>query len=150
MSEAEVHRRAEQFVARALARAGLRTEPAPRELGSGLLAVGESGRSTVVQVLVREGPHRRGGGLNLGMHWMLRPTGAKQVALVDLARRRGWLLPVEEFCARARPVAGGRFHLDWIVARLGRTRTKIADEEEFASFAFERALPALARRLGKR
>ena len=143
MSDAELHRRAERFVVRALKRARLRAEA----LGGHLLVAVPSGRSTMVRVLMRQGPHRRGGGLNLGLHWMLGATEAEHVALVDLTRRRGWLLPLGEFCSRARPVAGGRFHLDWIVARLGTTRTKIADEAEFAPYAFDESLPQLARRL---
>ncbi len=143
-----MHRRAERFVVRALTRAGLRAEAGPPGLGPSLLVSGPSGRSTIVRVLVREGPHRRGGGANLGMHWMLGPTEAKEIALVDLARRRGWLISARQFRKRARPVAGGRYHLDWIVARLGHTRTTIAGEDEFALHAFERALSMLARRLG--
>ncbi len=147
MSDAELHRKADQFLVRALRRAELSAEAAPPGLNCRLLVRGSGGRSTRVHVLVRPGPQRRGGGLNLGMHWMLSSTDADQIALVDISRRKGWFLSVAEFRRRARAGADGRYHLDWIVARLGRTRTTIADEGEFDSYTFPRALPQLARRL---
>ena len=79
---------------------------------------------------------------------MLGDTPAEFVALVDLSRRQGWLLLIDDFRAKAQPLSEGRFHLDWIVVPLGKRKSTAPDEGEFASYAFERALPDLARRLG--
>ncbi len=147
MSSEVIHQQARDFVMQALARVGLQAEAAPRELRGDLLIFGPARHPTLLRILVRQAPHRRGGGANLGLHWMLSSTPAEYVALVDLSRRLGWLLSTPEFQAQARPYRGGRFHLDWIVARMGRTTTQVADEIEFAAYAFERALPQLAKRL---
>ena len=127
----------------------LQAEVAPRELGADLLVFAPAGSSTPLRILVAEAPHRRGGGANLGLHWLLGATPAKHVALVDLSRQLGWLLPTAEFQAQASPYRGGRFHLDWIVARMGRSKTRVADEVEFERYLFERTLPVLARDLGR-
>ena len=147
MSDALLHERANRLVIEAMRAAGLAAEPAPRDVPAQVLVATASGRALLVHVLVREAPHRRGGGGNLGLHWMTRDTPADFVALVDLSRRRGWLLPMEDFRTRARPAAGGRFHLDWIVLPLSPTRSRVPDENEFEPYAFETALPELARRL---
>lgn len=149
MSSEVIHQQARDFVMQSLAQVGLTAEVAPRELRADVVVLGEGGRQTLIRILVREGPHRRGGGANLGMHWMLSSTEAEYIALVDLSRQLGWLLPTTEFQAKARPYKGDRFHLDWIVARMGRTRTRIAEEQEFESCAFEHALPEFARQLKK-
>ena len=132
-----------------LAQVELQAEVAPRELGADLLVFGPAGRSAPLRILVREAPHRRGGGANLGLHWLLGATPAQHVALVDLSRQLGWLIPTAEFQAQAAPYRGGRFHLDWIVARMGRTKTRVPDESEFERYLFERTLPELARDLGR-
>ena len=147
MSEKLAHQRALDFVLEALEAAGLRAEAAPQGLPADAVIAGRAGRSVLVRILVRAGPHQRGGTGALGLHWMLRETPAEFVALVDLSRRQGWLLPTADFEERARALSGGRFHLDWIVAPLTNRRSKVADEHEFDEYAFERALPKLARRL---
>jgi hypothetical protein len=146
MSDALLHERANRFVIDAMQAAGLTAELAPRDLPAQVVIGSPSGKALLVLVLVREAPHRRGGGGNLGLHWMTRDAPADFVALVDLSRRRGWLLPMEDLRARARPVAGGRLHLDWIVLPLSPTRSRVPDESEFEPYAFELALPELARR----
>lgn len=145
MSSEVIHQQARDFVAQSLAQVGLKAEVAPRELRADVAVFGQDRQQTLIRILVREAPHRRGGGANLGLHWMLSNAPAEYVALVDLSRQFGWLLPTAEFQARARPYRGGRHHLDWIVARMGRTRTRVPDEGEFARYLFERTLPELAR-----
>ncbi len=145
-SPAAVRGRAREFVVRALARVKLRAEAAPAGLPADLLVEGSCGRAVLVRLLARAAPHHRGGRGSLGLHWMLSDTPAEYVALVDLSRERGWLLPAADYRARAQPVSGDRYHLDWIVVPIGRPRTKVAAEEEFEEYTFERALPLLAGR----
>ncbi len=146
MSDALLHERANQFVLDALTTAGLTAEPAPRDLPAQIVVATPSGRALLVAVLVRQAPHPRGRGGNVGLHWMTRDTPADFIACVDLSRQRGWLLPTADFRERAQPASGGRLHLDWLVARAAATRARVPDEADFEPFAFERALPALARR----
>jgi hypothetical protein len=107
MSDAPKHERANRPVIEAMRAAGLAAEPAPHDLPAQVAISMPSGRALLVLVLVREAPHRRGEGGNLGLHWMTRDAPADFVALVDLSRGRGWLLPMADFRARARPVARG-------------------------------------------
>lgn len=146
-----------------MAGVGLRAEAPPPDLPGDLLVAGPAGQSVLLRLLAAAAPHHRGGRGSLGLHWMLPDTPADFAAVVDLSRRCGWLIPTADFQARAQPLSGGRFHLDWIVVPLGRTRpnsrsqtgarrspsgkTQVPEEGEFASYAFERALPELARRL---
>ena len=116
----------------ALAGVGLRAEAAPPDI----LISSPSGRSALVRLLAAAAPHHRGGRGSLGLHWMLPDTPAEFVALVDLSRRQGWLLPIDDFRAKAQPLSEGRFHLDWIVAPLGKRRSRAPDEEEFAPYSF--------------
>ncbi len=143
-----VRRKGLDLVIGALRGAGLRAEAASKDVPADLMVAGPSGWSVLVSVLAAAAPHRRGGRGSLGLHWMLRDTAADFIALVDLSRERGWLIPAADFRARAQPLSDGRFHLDWIVVPLGRMRTQVPDEEEFAPYAYERALPELVRRLG--
>jgi hypothetical protein len=152
------------LVIEALRGVGLRAEAASKDVPADLVVAGPSGRSVLVSVLAAAAPHHRGGRGSLGLHWMLRDTAADFIALVDLSRERGWLIPAADFRARAQPLSDGRFHLDWIVVPLGSMRpdgrpqtgarpgpsgrTPVPDEEEFAPYAYERALPELVRRLG--
>jgi len=88
----------------------------------------------LVRVVGRRGPHRRGGRGSLGLHWVLGPGPEELVALVDVSRRLVWLLPREEFCRRAQPLPGGRFHLDWVVLPLGRGGRALPKEEEWEPY----------------
>ncbi|MCH8994950.1 MAG: hypothetical protein IH959_08310 [Chloroflexi bacterium] len=144
---ASIRPRALDFVVEALAGVGLTAEETPPDVPADLLVAGRSGRSAVVRLLAAAAPHHRGGRGSLGLHWMLPDTAAEFVAVVDLSRRQGWLIPTADFRARAQPVSGGRFHLDWIVVPLGRTRARVPDEHEFEEYAFERALAELAHQL---
>jgi hypothetical protein len=60
------------------------------------------------------------------------------VALVDLSREAIWLMPSPEFRSRAQPLKGGRWHLDWLAVRLGRSL--VADEGEFELYRLESVL----------
>jgi len=95
----------------------------------------------VLKLLAVAAPHHRGGRGSLGLHWMLRSGNEDYVALVDLSREAIWLLNAEEFRARAQPLAGGRFHLDWIVLSLGpRQRSQVPSEDEFELYRLENQL----------
>ena len=83
----------------ALAGVGLRAEAAPPDI----LISCPSGRSALVRLLAAAAPHHRGGRGSLGLHWMLPDTPAEFVTLVDLSRRQGWLLPIDDFRAKAQP-----------------------------------------------
>ncbi len=146
-SSSVIRRCAISFVVEALRTVGLQAEPTPADLPGDLLASGGSGRSVFVCLLAAAAPHHRGGRGSLGLHWVLAETPADSVALVDLSRASGWLIPTDDFRARAQPLSGGRFHLDWIVVALGRRHSKVASEEEFATYLFEQSLPELARQL---
>jgi hypothetical protein len=145
MSEKLLHQRALEFVLSELGHAGLRAEAAPPDLPGDAAIVGRDGRSLLVRILVRAGPHHRGGRGSLGLHWMLRDTPAEFVALVDLSRRLGWLLPTAHFRAQASALSDGRFHLDWIVVPLTGRTSRVPQEGEFERYAFESALPELTR-----
>jgi len=75
---------------------------------------------------------------------MPRRTPADFIALIDLSRARGWLMPTADFEARAKRLPGERFHLDWIVAAARPSRT-VPEEREFDAFTLARAMPGLAR-----
>jgi hypothetical protein len=147
MSDALMHQRANQLVIDAMTAAGLSAELAPRDLPAQVVISAPDGTALLIVVLVREGPHARGGGGNVGLHWMTRDTPAAFIACVDLSRGRACLFPIADFRERAQPASGGRLHLDWLVARAASTRVRVADESEFDSYTFERALPELAGRL---
>jgi len=71
MSEREQHEAAERLVRSRLEAHGIGLEPLPDlPLGHAMLLPG--GAMKLVKLLAREVPHRRGGGANLGLHWMLR------------------------------------------------------------------------------
>ncbi len=108
------------------------------------MITGASGRSVLVRVLAAAAPHQRGGRGSLGLHWMLSETPADFVAVVDLSRRRSWLVPAADFEVRAQPLPGRRFHLDWIVGERSGTSTPVPGEGEFESYVFARALARLA------
>jgi hypothetical protein len=97
-----------------------------------LLARWPTGGERLLRLLARLGPHRRGGRGALGMHWLLPPGPEELVALADVGRGLVWLLPRREFQARARPQAGGRYHLDWLVLPLGPSA--LPREEEFEPY----------------
>ena len=145
MSGQDVHRQAEVLLRKHLDPHGIGLERLP-DLPVGYALLLPGGRMKVAKVLVRPGPHRRGRQGALGMHWMLHSDPAAPlragfedyVALVDVARQAVWLMPSPEFRSRASAVAGGRWHLDWLVARAGRSR--IADEAEFDDYRLERWL----------
>ena len=134
-SRAAIRRQALEFLIEALAAVGLRGEPAPNNVAADLV-VEAMGETVLIRLLAAAAPHRRGGRGSLGLHWMLPDAAAEFVALVDLSRRRGWLMPAADFRARAQPMSGGRFHLDWIVSPLGKTRSRASGEEEFARYSF--------------
>jgi hypothetical protein len=69
---------------------------------------------------------------------MLRGAESDAVALVDLSREAVWFLPMADLAERAKPAAGGRLHLDWLVERSYRGRSRVAGEEEFAAFRLDR------------
>ncbi len=135
-SRAAIRRQALEFLIDTLAGGGLRAEAAPNDIAADVIVELSTQRSVSVRLLAAAAPHRRGGRGDLGLHWMLPDTSAEFVALIDISRPRGWLMPAADFRARAQPMAGGRFHLDWIVAPLGKTRSPAPDEEEFAQYAF--------------
>ena len=135
MSTAEVHQAAEALLRARLAAAGIGLEPLP-DLPLAFALLPPGGRMRIVKVLARPAPHRRGGRGSLGLHWLLPSDFEEYVALVDLSRQALWLLPAPEFRSRAQPLEAGRYHLDWLVLRLGRS--KVADESEFEGFKLER------------
>ncbi len=103
-------------------------------LDKGLLALPTERKRKLVRVLVRLGPHRRGGRGDLGLHWVA-PSGPEELlALVDVSRSLVWLMPREVFCQRAQPWPRGAFHLDWIVLPLGKRRSHWPQEEEWESY----------------
>lgn len=136
----DIQRKAQTFLVDQLSRLGLEAETLPGGDPS-LLIVSDRGgrRSLVVRILPAAGPHRRGGRGSLGLHWMLRSDIEDYAALVDLSRRRAWLLPAAEFRSRAQPLPGGRFHLDWLVVPLGRPRSRPPPEHEFDEYLLEAA-----------
>ena len=100
-----------------------------------------SAPSLVLKLLAAAAPHHRGGRGSLGLHWMLRSDTEDYVAVVDLSREAIWLLKAEEFRTRAQPLAGGRFHLDWLVLSLGpRQRSQVPSEDEFQQYRLENQL----------
>ncbi len=76
------------------------------------------------------------------MHWMLQSDVEDYVALVDLSREAIWLMPSVDFRKRAQPLAGGRFHLDWLVWRLS-PRSTVEDEDAFEEYRLETVLHTL-------
>mgnify|MGYP000477653685 CR=1 FL=1 len=132
---------AERLALAALSRQGARAE---RLMAGVLLLRQRDGQERLVRVLARRGPHHRGGRGALGMHWLLPPGPEELVALTDVGRRLVWLLPRREFEARARPQAGGRHHLDWLVLPLGPSSLPL--EEEFEGYLLGReGVPDLIR-----
>ena len=137
MAGAELHRAAEELLRARLEALGIGFEPLPDlPLGYAMLLPG--GQMRVVKVVPRAAPHRRGGRGSLGLHWVLPSDFEEYAALVDLSRETVWLMPSAEFRSRAQPLSGGRWHLDWLVLRLGRS--KVADEAEFERYRLERML----------
>lgn len=134
---AETRRAAEALLRARLAVAGIGLEPLP-DLPLAYALLPRGGKIRIVKLLAQAAPHRRGGRGSLGLHWLLPSDFEEFVALVDLSREAVWLLPAPEFRSRARPLEAGRYHLDWLVLRLGRS--KVADELEFESFRLERTL----------
>lgn len=130
---------AEAILRQRLAARGIRLEAAP---GDAYTATLPDGRRLILKLLARAAPHRRGGGNNLGLHWLLHSDVEDYVALVDLWRSEAWLMPVAVFRERARPLPGGRFHLDWLVLRLS-PRSRLADEADFEAYRFDVAIPRL-------
>ena len=135
-SSQAVRRRAVQFLADALATAGFQIELAPPGFLSELM-VRRGGKNFLVKVLAASAPHRRGGTGSLGLQCILGETAADFVALADLSRLRGWLLPVEDFKRGAQPLTGNRDHLDWIVVPLGKYRSQVASENAYDRFLIE-------------
>ena len=144
---AETRQAAEKLLRARLADAGIALESLPDlPLAYALLppegGMRPDGRPSgrIVKLLAQAAPHRRGGRGSLGLHWLLPSDFEEYVALVDLSREAVWLLPAPEFRSRAQPLEAGRYHLDWLVLRLGRS--KVADESEFEGFKLERVLEA--------
>ncbi|MBI1886603.1 MAG: hypothetical protein HYS09_09885 [Chloroflexi bacterium] len=116
--------------------AGLETATAGHE---GLyVLLSPDGRTALLRLLANAAPHRRSGN-NLGLHWMLRSDIEEYVALVDVSRESVWLLPAADFRARAQPLPGGRFHLDWLALRLS-ARSRVADEDQFEQYRLENVM----------
>ncbi len=142
-----IRQEAARFVTGVLVDTGFRVEPPSPDFPADLLVTGHPRKAFLLKVLAAAAPHHRGGTGSLGLHWMLRDTPADFVALVDLSRSRGWLLPTKDFKERAQALRGGRFHLDWIVVRLGIPRKPVPAEEDFAPYAIEQAVTLLAQDL---
>jgi hypothetical protein len=139
MSDAALHRAAEELVRSRLAVGGVELERMA-ELPDGYAVLLPAGRMYVAMVLVRQGPHARGSGNTLGMHWTVRSDVEDFVALVDLSRQAVWLLPSADFRSRARPQKGGRWHLDWLVS--GGSRSRLPGESEFERYRLDNVLAA--------
>ena len=65
---------------------------------------------------------------------MLSDLVADFVAVADLPRLLCWLIPRSIFIKEAQPLAGDRYHLDWIVVPLGKHSTKVPLESKFLEF----------------
>jgi hypothetical protein len=115
-----------------LTSAGFHVEPARLHPSVDLL-IRQEGMPLLVKLLTGA-PHYRGGTGSLGLHWMLPATIVDRVALVDLARSVCWMLPSSTFREQAQPMAGDRYHLDWIVVPLGKYPKSIPMETEFDRF----------------
>lgn len=125
--------RAARLLTERLTTEGFRVEPAPPDSSVDLL-IRRDGRPLLVKLLTAAAPHHRGGTGSLGLHWMLPETIADRVALVDLSRSLCWMLPSSTFREEAQPLAGGRYHLDWIVVPLGKHSKSIPMEAKFDRF----------------
>jgi len=133
----ETRRAAEVLLRTRLAAAGIGLEPLP-DLPLAYALLPRGGKMRIVKMLAQAAPHRRGGRGSLGLHWLLPSDFEEFVALVNVSREAVWLLPAPEFRSRAQRLEAGRYHLDWLVVRLGRSN--VADELEFEPFRLENVI----------
>jgi 5-methylcytosine-specific restriction endonuclease McrA len=107
--------------------------------------------AVAIAVKATTGPQPGGGHGKMALHWLIKDAvPADQIALVDLASHRVWLMTIEEVRTLAQQHSGGQHHLIMVVERQERSKHARYLVEHFDEFLLDNkksagTRPAIAR-----